>query len=117
MNILVENGAGTDWTEPSGFVVNKAEILDWCGLSEKQLALQPDFDFAFCRVSGDTYEYPLYATRSQVERYRRTDGFTSADDAGSNRPDDEEQGDLALSQLDGESIAARIDGEVYIISK
>ncbi|KAM0796938.1 hypothetical protein BDR22DRAFT_936967 [Usnea florida] len=36
MKVLVENGANTDWTEPNGTDVNKAGILDWCGMSENR---------------------------------------------------------------------------------
>ena len=77
MNVLVENGADTDWTEPDGFVVSKGSILAWCDRSYDQLRLQSGFDHAFCRLSRNTYEYPLYATRSQVEMYKRADGHPS----------------------------------------
>ena len=80
MNIFIGNGADTEFTEPDRTVVSKADILAWCALSHEQLDLQSEFDHAFCRVSGDTYEYPLYATRSQVEVYRRTRGKPSLKD-------------------------------------
>ena len=76
MRVLVEKGADTDWTEPNGTVVSTADVFAWCsfGKSTRQSRLQSEFDHAFCRVSRDTYEYPLYATRSQIEAYERTGG-------------------------------------------
>ena len=74
MRVLVDYGADTDWTEPNGTVVSEADILAWCDLSYEQMKWQSEFDHAFCRVSGDTYEYPLYATQSQVENYVRRYG-------------------------------------------
>ena len=79
MKVLIENGADTNWTEPCGTVVSKSGLLAWCDLSFKQLRSQSEFDHAFCRVSGDTYEYPLYATPAQVDKYtslHRRLGFT-----------------------------------------
>ena len=75
MKGLVENGANTNWTEPNGTNVNKVDVMAWCAVSHPQLTLQSEFDCAFCRLSRDMYEYPLYATRSQVEIYKRTLGF------------------------------------------
>ena len=99
MNVLVQNGADTDWTEPDGTVVSKGSILAWCSCSYKQLRLQSEFDHAFCRVSGDTYEYPLYATPAQVERYRRTDGRPSWNDTGSKQSLDIEEHDSSEPSL------------------
>ena len=93
MIVLVENGADADWTEPNGTFVSKADVLAWCASSWKQMRLQSEFDYAYCRLSRDTYEYPLYATRSQVAKYIRTCGFPKSEDAGSEGSlDTEERG-------------------------
>ena len=94
MNVLVENGADTDWTEPNGTMVSKGDILAWCDWSSMQLILQSEFDHAFCRLSRDTYEYPLYATRSQVERYKESEDYPSdLDDSGGEESLDIEEHD------------------------
>ena len=107
MNVLVENGADTDWTEPNGTIVSKGDILAWCGWSYMQLKLQSEFHYPFCRVSRGTYEYPLYATRSQVEKYKESEGYpnpSDLDDYGSEEAlDIEEDGNLEPSLFNAES--------------
>lgn len=75
MSVLVDNGADRYWREPNGAVVSMDDFLACCYLSLGQLESQSEFDHAFCRVSGDTYEYPLYATQSQIEEYTRSGGW------------------------------------------
>ena len=111
MDVLVENGADTDWTEPNGTVVSKHDILDWCEMRNKPMSLQSEFDHAFCRLSRDTFEYPLYATRSQVERYRRTFGFLDLYDTGSEENLDTEMHEVLKPSLsDGESLGSQGPG-------
>ena len=111
MKVLVENGVDTDWTEPNGTVVSEADILAWCNLSLEQLRSQSEFDYAFCRVSGDTYEYPLYATRSQVEEYKRSRGLPESYNISSEESlDVEEQDSSDSSLLNAESSGSQDSG-------
>ena len=112
MRALVENGADTDWTEPNGTIVSKADVLAWCDLSSTKIRLQSEFDYAFCRVSGDTYEYPLYATRSQVKRYIDWWGFPPRrDDSGSEESlDVEADENLESSLFNAESSGSQDSG-------
>ena len=64
-------GADTNWTEPDGTVVDKAEIRTWLAGSDGQLYSQEvsqemyskERNYAFCEVDWYDYEYPLYARR------------------------------------------------------
>ena len=64
IKLLVESGAGTDWTEPDGTAINKTEIETWTTMSDSQLRSFREHNrhkYAFCEVNWYDLEYPLYA--------------------------------------------------------
>lgn len=71
MTQLMDYGADTDWTEPDGAIVDEATIRAWCALSYEQLESQSEFDYAFCETGWYTYKYPLYASQSEIDAYKR----------------------------------------------
>ena len=75
MTLLMDSGADTDWTEPDGSIVNRATISAWCALSYEQLRSQSEFDHAFCEIFWYNYEYPLYASQSEIDKYKSYKSF------------------------------------------
>ena len=87
MMLLMRCGANTDWTEPDGTIVDKTTIRAWCAMSQQQIWLQSEFDYAFCEAGWYTYEYPLYASQSEIEIYKNSTSLGQRMQRPANAPD------------------------------
>ena len=68
MTLLLEYGADASWIEPNGLSLDQAIIEAWCAMSKEELiARWEDDDYPYCESDWNTYEFPLYHKRKQLE--------------------------------------------------
>ena len=68
MTLLLDYGADASWVEPNGMSIDRRTIEAWCAMSEEELiARWNDDDYPYCKSTWDTYEFPLYHTRKDLE--------------------------------------------------
>ena len=74
MTLLLDYGANASWVEPNGLSIDRRVIEAWCAMSWPKLrARWEDDDYPYCKSTWDTYEFPLYRRRKQLETHGSND--------------------------------------------